>query len=539
MTAKQKNFVKGAAILGIAGLICKVIGAVFRIPLSNAIGTQGMANYQAAYPLYAFLLVISSAGLPTAISKMVSERVTKGDYRGAHFTFQVAYKVLLIVGVITSVLLFAASPLVSKLIGLDSSMYSFMAIAPALFFVSILSAYRGYFQGLQMMTPTALTQIVEQVGKLAVGLSLASLMGQRGPQYGAAGALIGVTVSEVLALIVVIIMYNKNKSTILRNISRAPKMGLKRDFKSTAKKLFVIAIPITIGACIMPLVSAIDSAVVMNSLQSSGFAEQEAASMFGVLTGNVNPLINMPAVLSLALAMSLVPAIAESKAAKNARQIKQRSSFGLKLALMVGLPASMGFFILAGPILQLLYTALTPTEMELATHLLEVLSIAVIFLTLLQTMTGILQGMGKPMVPVINLLIGAVVKVVVSIVMIRMPEVNIMGAAYGTLACYGIAAILDLICMLRYTKCPIKLLDNIIKPILATAIMTVVVHFVYQFAYGAIESNTISTLVAIVAGVIVYAICILLLRTIKREDAALLPGGRRLEPLMLKLHIWK
>ena len=169
MTAKQKNFVKGAAILGIAGLICKVIGAVFRIPLSNAIGTQGMANYQAAYPLYAFLLVISSAGLPTAISKMVSERVTKGDYRGAHFTFQVAYKVLLIVGVITSVLLFAASPLVSKLIGLDTSMYSFMAIAPALFFVSILSAYRGYFQGLQMMTPTALTQIVEQVGKLAVG----------------------------------------------------------------------------------------------------------------------------------------------------------------------------------------------------------------------------------------------------------------------------------------------------------------------------------------------------------------------------------
>lgn len=539
MTAKQKNFVKGAAILGIAGLICKVIGAVFRIPLSNAIGTQGMANYQAAYPLYAFLLVISSAGLPTAISKMVSERVTKGDYRGAHFTFQVAYKVLLIVGVITSVLLFAASPLVSKLIGLDSSMYSFMAIAPALFFVSILSAYRGYFQGLQMMTPTALTQIVEQVGKLAVGLSLATLMGQRGPQYGAAGALIGVTVSEVLALIVVIIMYNKNKRTILRNISRAPKMGLKRDFKSTAKKLFVIAIPITIGACIMPLVSAIDSAVVMNSLQSSGFAEQEAASMFGVLTGNVNPLINMPAVLSLALAMSLVPAIAESKAAKNARQVKQRSSFGLKLALMVGLPASMGFFILAGPILQLLYTALTPTEMELATHLLEVLSIAVIFLTLLQTMTGILQGMGKPMVPVINLLIGAVVKVVVSIVMIRMPEVNIMGAAYGTLACYGIAAILDLICMLRYTKCPIKLLDNILKPILATAIMTVVVHFVYQFAYGAIESNTISTLVAIVAGVIVYAICILLLRTIKREDAALLPGGRRLEPLMLKLHIWK
>lgn len=539
MTAKQKNFVKGAAILGIAGLICKVIGAVFRIPLSNAIGTQGMANYQAAYPLYAFLLVISSAGLPTAISKMVSERVTKGDYRGAHFTFQVAYKVLLIVGVITSVLLFAASPLVSKLIGLDSSMYSFMAIAPALFFVSILSAYRGYFQGLQMMTPTALTQIVEQVGKLAVGLSLATLMGQRGPQYGAAGALIGVTVSEVLALIVVIIMYNKNKRTILRNISRAPKMGLKRDFKSTAKKLFVIAIPITIGACIMPLVSAIDSAVVMNSLQSSGFAEQEAASMFGVLTGNVNPLINMPAVLSLALAMSLVPAIAESKAAKNARQVKQRSSFGLKLALMVGLPASMGFFILAGPILQLLYTALTPTEMELATHLLEILSIAVIFLTLLQTMTGILQGMGKPMVPVINLLIGAVVKVVVSIVMIRMPEVNIMGAAYGTLACYGIAAILDLICMLRYTKCPIKLLDNILKPILATAIMTVVVHFVYQFAYGAIESNTISTLVAIVAGVIVYAICILLLRTIKREDAALLPGGRRLEPLMLKLHIWK
>ncbi|MEG0251386.1 MAG: polysaccharide biosynthesis protein [Christensenellaceae bacterium] len=539
MTQTQKNFVKGAAILAIAGLIVKIIGAFFRIPLTNVVGTEGMGYYQLAYPVYSLLLVVSTAGLPTAISKLVSERVAKDDYEGAHYTFQIAWRVLAILGVITAILMFFLSGTIAKVQSTPPAIYSLMAISPALFFVSILSAYRGYFQGLQYMVPTAISQIVEQVGKLGIGLSVAylflSITGK--PEMGAAGALIGVSCSEAISLLYMMIVYKRRKGEILLNIKNLDPKGATKNFKPIFKKILAIAIPVTLGACVMPIVMSIDSVIVSRTLQSIGYAQKTATSMYGVLTGVVNPLINMPAVLSLALAMSLVPAISQSKAQGDVQEMRNKSSFGLKLALLVGLPAATAFILLAQPIIMLLYKSVQGSELVMATGLFQLLSLGVLFLTLVQTMTGILQGMGKPFLPVYSLIVGAAVKIGVSLWLISVPSINIYGAAIGTMACYAIAAVMDVVFVVRRSQFKLSLINHILKPVLATAVMGVVVFLVYRLLGG--HSNTVGVLAAILIGLVVYVLALLLTGGLTKQELTMVPGGAKITKVMKKLKVWK
>ncbi len=521
MSKKQKSFIAGAAILGGVGLVVKLIGAVFRIPLGNIVGSVGMANYQAAYPVYAALVVISTAGLPTAISRMVSERVSVGDYKGAHRVFMTAFKVLLIIGVVTTGVMLLISKPIAESINIPTAWLSLMMIAPALLFVSILSAYRGYFQGLQMMSPTAFSQLIEQVVKLVAGLYLAQLLLPRGVEWGAAGALIGITVSEVVALLFVMAVYQgkrrelKEKREMLPNTPYQAKRSIMMD-------LLVIALPITLGGCIMPAIGIVDTAIVTNSLMAIGYTEAAAQASFGVLTGFVNPLINMPAVLSLALCMSLVPAISAARVQKNQALVSTRSAMGLKLAILVGLPSAVGMYILAGAIMKLLYgNSLTADEMLLGTQLLQTLSIGVFFLTLLQTMTGILQGAGHQFIPLINLGIGAVVKVVLSLVLIK--TMGVQGAAIGTAACYAIAAILNTIFMVYYTRPKVRAGSGILMPLLASAAMGAVAYFLYNYLIASM-SNTKAALISIVAAVIVYFGALLITGGLRRSDLSEISG---------------
>lgn len=541
MSNGQKSFVKGAAILGVAGLIVKFIGAIFRIPLTNIIGADGMANYQVAYPIYAALVVISTAGLPAAISKLVSERVTLGDYRGAHKVFQSAFKLLLIIGVLSTVVMLGLSGVLADAAKIPSAKLSLMMIAPSLFFVSILSAYRGYFQGLQMMSPTAVTQLIEQTVKLGAGLFFAWLWLPKGVEYGAAGALLGVSISEIFALAVIIMLYNRRKRQIKQKRRQSARITFQSK-RSTVKDLLYTAIPITLGACLMPVVNFLDTLIVTNTMASvdySAFNPLTPKTSFGVLTGSVNPLINMPAVLSLALCMSLVPAISEARAQKNPSLVSTRSAMGFKLSILIGLPCAVGMYLLAGPIINLLYSAgLEANELLVGTQLLQTLSIGVLFLTLLQTMTGVLQGAGHPTIPLVNLAIGAVVKVVISIVLIRIPSININGAALGTAACYGIAAVLNLAYVIKITKPSIKPFTGVLMPLLSTAAMGAVVYFMFN-SFSTPLGKTTATLLCIAAAILVYIVMLFITRSIRKDDMEYVPGGGRITRLMNKLGFWR
>lgn len=527
MEKKKVSFVQGAAILGIAGLIVKVIGAAFRIPLANTIGLIGTSYYDTAYPYYSWLLVISSSGLPTAISKMVSERVTLGDYRGAHRVFTTAMQILCCIGLLTSILMFFGSDYIARLHMLPEAAYCFKALAPALFFVALMCAYRGYMQGMQQMVPTAISQVVEQVGKLAVGLTLAFMLLDAGPEYAAMGALIGVTVSELLALIYVMLSYRRRWPKIRARLERS----VRREAEPVAARLIAIALPITIGASISPLASVVDSALIIRILLKLGYAKETAQTAFSLMRTNVATLTNMPGVLTMALAMSLVPAISAFSAKRDHAGVQDTARLGLKLALIIGLPCAVGLFVLASPILAMLYPNLTEGELTLAVDLMHTSSIGVIFLSLVQSMTGVIQGMGKPNVPVFNLFIGFVLKVASLLALMNIPQINIQGAAVSTVVCYAFAGIADTIYVIRRAKLRLGLVDVLLKPVLSSGVMGFVVFMIYSFMQE-MEHQALPTLAAVAVGVFAYGVMAIYFRFFTREELAYIPGGQRIRKLM-------
>ena len=294
---------------------------------------------------------------------------------------------------------------------------------------------------MQQMAGTAVSQIVEQLGKLVIGLALSVKLLPKGPEYAAMGAIIGVTAIEFIALVVIWLMYRMKKRSFDAKLRKSPKVQ-SRGFGRIAKSLLKIAIPVTIGASISSLAGIVDVAFIINILtENLGYETSTAQTAFSLLRTNVATLTNMPGVLTMALAMSLVPAISAAVTRRDKGAVSGVSRMGLKLALIIGLPCAIGLFVLAAPILSLLYPNLTEAELSLAADLMHTSSIGVIFLSMVQTMTGVLQGMGKQNVPVFNLFIGFLLKVVTLIVLMNIPSVNIQGAAVST------------VCLLYTSRC--------------------------------------------------------------------------------------
>ena len=543
MEKKEKSFVTGAAILAVAGLIAKILGAIYRIPLNNLIGTEGMSFYAVAYPYYSWLLVISTAGLPAAISKLVSERVTQGDYKAAHKVFKVAFKILLMIGVATTLLMFVFAKPLAAMSNLHGAWLSFAALAPALFFVSVMCAYRGYLQGLQQMTGTALSQVAEQLVKLVAGLIFAKMLLPKGAEYAAQGALLGVSVSEVFGLAVIMVFYYRQRLAGLdKMIKKAPVM--KRESTSEIlRALAVMAVPITLGASIMPLTGIADSALILNSLtksskalewaKSSGVAdtvEDWAKSAYSIFRSYVTTIINMPAVLTSALAMSLVPAMSAFVANGKKRSAKRAAITGMKLSLIIGAPCAVGLFVLAKPILLLLFSASldNPGKIAMAESIMQISAVGVLFLSEVQALTGVIQSIGKPRIPVMNLLLGGIVKIVSMLILMRV--MNIYGAALSTVLCYAVASVLDTLWIIKYMHLRINVYDVFVKPVVASVVMGIYT----AFTYSVLGDGKLSTLISICVGVAIYAILAVLLRMLDRNDLEFIPGGKKLARLFCR-----
>lgn len=525
---EKKSFVKGAVILGVAGLICKIIGAFFRIPLYNLLG-DGMQYYEAVYPYYSTLLVISSAGLPTAISRMVAERTALGDYAGGKKVFRRSLVLLVCIGSATTALMYFGADFLARTTVGEGAALSFRMMSPALLIVSVMCAYRGYLQGLQKMTGTAMSQLMEQAGKLAIGLYLAYRWMPRGLEYGAMGAVAGVTISELLALIVVALFYAFRKRGIASEIANVAFEG-EIGGDHIMRNLLAIAIPVTIGASIMPITGIVDASLIKSTLMAIGFTDAEASMRYVALRSNVTSIINLPAVLTIALAMSLVPAISAARTAKDQKAIHSVSAMGIKLATFIGIPCAVGLFALSAPVIDFLYD-IDPERLSIASALLRTSAIGVIFLSLVQTLTGILQGVGKQHIPVINLFIGGLIKVGLMLTIMRNPAIGIQGAAISTTACYIIAGVLDAIYLIRYTKLKLNVMDTFIKPITASLVMGAAAYFSYGVLMSKLGSNAIATLGALLVGVVLYMALTLWMRVFTNDDFALIPGGKILAKL--------
>lgn len=531
----KNNFLKGAAILGAAGIIIKILGAFYRIPLSNIIKTEGMGYYQTAYPLYVLLLTISTSGFPVAIAKLVSEKRALGNYRGAHKVFKVAFSGLLIAGTLTSVFVFLNAKNIVRLLGNENAYYSLVALVPALFFVPIMAAFRGFFQGRQFMVPTALSQIAEQLFRVTMGLGLTLFLLDRGKPIAAGGASFGGSIGAIAGAIVVIIIYLTKR----KELSQEMKVNLNDKEDSVSKiikDLLTIAIPITIGAAIVPIMNTIDTMLVLQRLQSVGYTELEANGLYGQLTGLAQTLINLPQVFSMALAISLVPAISETSARKRFTSIRNITSSGIRVTLLIGLPCAFGLFTLATPIIKLLYFNNTAETIASTGEILTILSFGVIFLTLVQSLTAILQGLGKPFVSVKNLFFGAVAKVFLTYTLTGIKSINVKGAAISTVVAYLIAATLDLISVRKYTKVKLDVKEVFIKPLASSLGMAFMARIVYSSLFNLIDSR-IATVISIVAAVITYGTLLLVTKSLTSEDFKLVPKGDKIAEKLVKLKL--
>ncbi|QXM07227.1 putative polysaccharide biosynthesis protein [Crassaminicella indica] len=527
-----KSFLKGAAILGIAGIIVKIMGAFFRIPLANMITSEGMGYYQTSYPIYVALLTISTAGIPTAISKLVAEKNAIGDRYGAHRIFKVSFILLFALGLITSSILFFGAGSIVKFMKNEGARYSMMAIAPALLFVPIMAAFRGYFQGLQDMVPTAISQIIEQFGRTVVGFLLAYFLlnkFNKGLELAAAGASFGAAAGAITGALMIIFIYFKRRDKILHKIKGGARLKQEPAGKILSQ-ILAIAIPITIGASILPIMNTIDATIVMRRLQAIGYSPDMANDLYGQLTGMAAPLVNLPQIITVSLAVSLVPAISEAKQRRNMTLVRNNIQMGTRVALLIGLPAAIGLVTLSKPIMLLLYP-LIPESAASAAESLSILGFGVIFLTLVQTFTGILQGLGRPTVPVINLFIGSIFKVLATYFLTAIPSLNVKGAAIGTVMAYMVAAILNFFAVKRLTRTKFSLANFVIKPIIAVAAMSVSVLFVYRW-FVDVFGNKLTTLAAIGIGAVIYGLMLLTTGGITKKDFEMLPGGRKISKIL-------
>ena len=526
----KKSFFKGAVILGIAGIIVKVFGAFFRIPLANIIGDTGMGYYQTAYPVYVLLLTLSTAGIPTAIARLVSERTTEGNHKEAYRIFTVSFRLLLAMGIVTSLLLFLGAPyIVQYMKGEPEAIYSMRSIAPALLFIPIMAAFRGYFQGQQDMTPTASSQVIEQAFRVVFGLSMAVILLPAGLKFAAAGASAGAAAGGFFGLIGIFAIYMRRRSVIRENCRNSPD-GESEAAKSILWKIVVIAVPVTIGAAIMPIMTNIDLAIVVRRLVQSGYSSAEANSLYGQLSGFATPLINLPQVLTQAIAMSLVPAVASAFSAKDQEFLRYNTAFGIRTAMIIGMPCSVGLMVLSKPIMLLLYPAQQASAVNAAESLF-ILAFGAIFLSLVQTLTGILQGVKRQLIPVINLAIGAGIKVIITYVLTGIPSVNVKGAAAGTAAAYITAALLNYRAVRKYTGSRPNFSLTFGRPMLSAAIMGAIVWAIYS-GLSLLTGNTVATMVSVFCGVVVYGFCILRFKGITPDEIKMLPKGAKIVAML-------
>ncbi len=540
----KENFIKSAAILGIAGLLVKVLGAIYRIPLTNLIGTEGIGYYQPAYNIYNLLLVVSLSGFPTAIAKIVSEKRALQNYEGAYQVYKISLWGLFLIAMVSSLFILIFAKNIVSFIGYPGSYYSMLALVPALFAVPLLSAYRGFFQGTQNMTPIAISQIIEQIFRVAVGLYLAYALVGRGLEEAAAGATFGASAGAVAALILIYLMFFLSRKSIKKEI-KLSKNNKTEPVWDVTKKLLYIAVPITIGASIAPLMGNMDSFIVSNRLAAIGYTVEQYTDMFGELSGTAQTLINFPQVFSTAVAMSLVPAITEAFTKKQITKLNITANAGVKMSLIIGLPSGVGLFMLAEPIIALLYRSLGPEKHASSGALLEILAISVIFLTVVQAFTAILQSINKQFHPVKNLAIGLVVKVILSYILIGIPTINIKGAAISTTISYLAVAILNWF-DINNTKVRINFIQITARPLLSTAVMalatgvsfkvlkSVLAGASFQVLRFTLSGQSIATLGAIAVAGLVYVVCLFLTGAITKEDLELIPKGEKLKRFVRK-----
>lgn len=532
------KMLKGATVLAAAGLIVKLMGVFFRIPLANIVSSEGLSYYGSVYPIYAYFLILSTTGIPVAISKMVAERIAMKNYQGAHRVFKLALLLMSVIGFATfCVFYFFADFIEVSILSNKGTKLALQAIAPSLLLVPMMSAYRGYFQGRQNMNPTAISQIFEQFVRVVVGLTLVYALISYGDQVSIAGATFGCTAGAAAGLIVVVIIYLLNLKTFDRQDNIYREYNQRESKGSIMKRILTISIPITIGASISPLMGFIDSVVVLRRLQAMGLDKAAADDLWGGMSGFCSPLISMPQVILGAIVISLVPIISAAYKLRNMGEVKENSNTAVRATMAIAMPCAAGIFALSGPI----FTLLFPSRLESALAMvptLRWLCPTIVIIGIMQVYIGILQGIDRQGKPVKNLLIGSLIKLVLTYVLVGTPLFNINGAVIGSIAGDLTATMLCQRDLKKYIKYKPEYFSSFVKPFAASVIMGIGAFAAYKLIFQILGSNGLATILAVFVGVVLYAVLVFMFKIITKEELMLLPKGDKIVKIVGKFVRW-
>ncbi|NLO45438.1 MAG: polysaccharide biosynthesis protein [Clostridiales bacterium] len=586
VNTKKQSMLNGAIILAVATVFVKLIGALYKIPLTDLIGAVGRGYFNSAYEIYTPIYAISMAGLPVAVSRLVSESVALGNYSNARAIYKVASKIFLITGVAGTALMFLIAYPYTHYIADPRNLPAVLAIAPSIFFCCAMSSYRGYYEGLRNMTPTAVSQIIEAITKLALGLGVSYGVLQYGLSrfnsgktvfgssaadlseaysliypYSAAGAILGVTAGTVFGLLYLMFRHRfKGDGFTRTELVNSPKADSN---KFLAKRIIAFAIPMVASALILNITNLIDTVTIQRRLMTaieldpeliksmynasftaSGTLEKDYVKYLYGTYGSVLDFRNLIPTITMSLGVSALPALSAAWTVNDKKNIRVTIESVIRVTMLIALPAGFGMAVLAKPILSFVYSN-SADIIPIAVPLMTVYGMATFIMAASSPVTSMLQGLGRADIPVKTLVAGAIVKIVLNYILVGTPRFNINGAPIGSILCYIIIVGFNIYFLLRISKTRINFASVFLKPFICAALSAASAWSSYSLCERFLSSklsgirvsgiaarllspNTFSTLLAIGIAVVVYILSLLLLRALSKDDVTMLPKGEKI-----------
>jgi len=526
MAKQTQILIKGTLILSLAGLIAKIVSVFYKVPLEYLTGTVGLGYYQETYPLYSLLTAAGLIGIPNSISKLVAEEIARKEYNEAQQTFKYAFILSGILGLLVSLLLilFGRQMIHAENIK-ESGYYALMGLSIAPFFISTAGAIRGYLQGMQMMYPTAISQIIENLFKVILGIGFVVILlnQQKSIAVAIGGAAVGVSLGFVLSTLYLSFVYIRQRKAIFERI-RAQKQKQVFSFYKVAKKIAFMAVPVTIASAAFSIMGLIDNITLPRILNdviiAEGLRMKEGSFLIGVF-GKVQTIISVPLVLSVSLIISIVPSISAASVLSNKEELIHKIKESIEIAIKIGLPAATGIMVLSSPILTFIYG-----EPEGYDYLMFYAS-CLVFIILSQSMIGILQGMTRHYVPVFIVLGSAVLKIIVNVVLIN-SSLKGYGAMIGTLVFYSSICISSFFMIKKEVGLHLDIYHTFGKPILACIVMGGVTYLSFLGLHLVIQSNAGVTLISVAIGVLTYGVLMTFLRAFTRDEIMILPKHNKI-----------
>ena len=523
---KKQNFLHGAALLAGAAAIVKVLGALYKIPLNAIIGAQGFSYFYTAYEIYSVLLLISTAGLPVAVSRLISQANSLGHYNQVRQVYRTARNIFLVLGLISSLLMTLFCRQLANFMEQPDAWFAIGCLGPCALLVCLLSAYRGFFQGQGNMIPTSVSEVLEAFFKLVIGVATAIVLLKvtRDVSFAAGGAILGVTCSCLISAFYLSSKFHKAYS-VLPVTREKP-----RPTASTAKALLSIAVPITIGSAGLQLLSVLEAKLYMGQLLALGNPQEQADTMKGIYN-MTQTIFNMPCAFIPAITMSIIPAITSHITLMNDKAVCATEESAARITGLISMPCAVGLFILGEPVTALI-GGYEGEKLVLAGQLMALMGVGVCFYSLVQLTNAVMQAHGHASIPVVNMLLAGVMRLIIVYLLTGNPSIQLLGAPIGAALCYLCIGILNLIAMRKVIPQKPAITKNLLRPLIPSVVMGIAALAVWLGLKQATDSRLFLCAIPVMVGVAIYAFLAIKLKAITKEDCLLLPKGDKIAKIL-------